>query len=80
MSEYYTEAPDSKRSFALRAARTFHIAIAECYWDGKDVVLDLKDRGQLDDRIAVELQTARPDDVALILHTSGTPANPKPSH
>jgi long-subunit acyl-CoA synthetase (AMP-forming) len=41
------------------------------------VVLDLKDRGQLDERKAVEVQTAMPDDVALILHTSGTTGKPK---
>src|ERR1700712_473710 len=51
-------------SHAIRAARTFHVAIAECYWDGQDVVLDLKDRGQLDQRKPVQAQTAKPDDVA----------------
>ncbi|SPN97524.1 probable long-chain-fatty-acid CoA ligase [Cephalotrichum gorgonifer] len=62
---------------AVRAARRFKAAIAECYWDGTkgEVVLDVKDRGLLKGPVAV--QEAQPDDVALVLHTSGTTSRPK---
>lgn len=54
---------------AVKAARRYKAAIAECYWDsGKaEVVLDVKDRGQLGGHAAV--QEPQPDDVALVLHT-----------
>jgi acyl-CoA synthetase (AMP-forming)/AMP-acid ligase II len=59
---------------AVRAARRFGAAVAECYWDGSrgEVVLDVRDRGQLKGRAPV--QEPQPDDVALVLHTRyGTP-------
>ncbi|MBE3047046.1 AMP-binding protein [Candidatus Bathyarchaeota archaeon] len=54
---------------AVKAARKFKSAIAECYWDSVkgEVVLDVKEPGQLGGRVAV--QEPQPDDVALILHT-----------
>jgi acyl-coenzyme A synthetase/AMP-(fatty) acid ligase len=59
----------ASNSPAVRAARRFKAAIAECYWDEskKEVALDVKDMGKLQGRTAV-LQ-AEADDVALILHT-----------
>ncbi|KAL2355726.1 hypothetical protein BJ546DRAFT_1124644 [Cryomyces antarcticus] len=45
---------------AVKAAKKYKAAVAECYWDGREVVLD-----------------AQPDDVALVLHTSGTTGRPK---
>lgn len=62
---------------AVRAARTHSVAIAECYWDGHGVALDIKDHGNLADLGAQQIQAARPDDVALVLHTSGTTGKPK---
>ncbi|KAB8621939.1 hypothetical protein FH972_026048 [Carpinus fangiana] len=64
-------------SAAVRAARKYKAAIAECYWDGKEVVLDVKDHGKLKDNGNKSLQEAQPDDVALVLHTSGTTGRPK---
>jgi acyl-CoA synthetase (AMP-forming)/AMP-acid ligase II len=32
---------------AVRAARKYKAAIAECYWNGREVVLDVKDEGKL---------------------------------
>lgn len=54
---------------AVRAARRFKAAIAECYWDAAkgEVALDVKDQGQLRGRQPV--QEPQPDDVALVLHT-----------
>ena len=57
---------------AVRAARKHKIAIAECWWNGNEVVLDLKDQGNLSSTGPQPLQKAESDDVALVLHTSGT--------
>ena len=59
------------------ASQRYEAAIAECYWDGHEVVLKVKDSGKLLGRDRVEVQTAQPDDIALILHTSGTTGRPK---
>ena len=59
------------------AARKYKAAVAECYWDGSKVVLDVKDPGKLSRKQGQEVQKAQPDDVALVLHTSGTTGRPK---
>lgn len=61
---------------AVRAARKYQAAIAECYYNGKEVVLDVKETGKLAGKTAI-VETAQPDDVALVLHTSGTTGRPK---
>lgn len=62
---------------AVRAARKYNAAIAECYWNGKEVVLDVKDAGKLAGKGNQKVETAQPDDIALVLHTSGTTGRPK---
>lgn len=62
---------------AVRAARKFNAAIAECYWDGADIVLDIKDQGKLARRREEGIAQAQSQDVALVLHTSGTTGRPK---
>jgi long-subunit acyl-CoA synthetase (AMP-forming) len=59
------------RSPAVRAAKKFSAAVAECYWDAerKEVVLDVKDLGQLKSKGRQPILKAQPDDVALVLHT-----------
>ena len=57
---------------AVRAAQKYKAAIAECYWNGKEVVLDVKDEGRLAGRGNQKLEKAQADDIALVLHTSGT--------
>ncbi len=64
-------------SAAVRAARKYGAAIAECYWDGKEVVLDIKDRGKLEGKGGKPIEKAQPEDIALVLHTSGTTGRPK---
>jgi acyl-CoA synthetase (AMP-forming)/AMP-acid ligase II len=63
----------------VRAARKFEAAIAECWWDDAlgEVVLDVKELGKLKDKRGAALAKAHPDDVALVLHTSGTTGRPK---
>lgn len=62
---------------AVRAARKYKAAIAEVYWNGKEVVLDIKDTGKLSTRDGQAVENAHPDDIALVLHTSGTTGRPK---
>lgn len=64
-------------SEAVKAAKRFNAAIAECYWDGTQVALDIKELGKLNGNGNVPVAEARPDDVALVLHTSGTTGRPK---
>lgn len=66
-----------QNSPAVRAARKFNAAIAECYANGTHVVLDIKEQGKLKDITNVHVDTAKPGDVALVLHTSGTTGRPK---
>lgn len=56
---------------AVKAAKKFNAAVAECYWDEvkKTVALDVKDLGQLKGKRKQGVLTAQPDDVALVLHT-----------
>lgn len=62
---------------AVRAARKYGAAVAECYWNGKDVVFDVKHEGKLRGTEAKQVELAREEDVALVLHTSGTTGRPK---
>ncbi|KAF2201997.1 2-succinylbenzoate-CoA ligase [Delitschia confertaspora ATCC 74209] len=62
---------------AVRAARKYQAAIAECYYNGSEVVLDVKELGKLSGKGDHPIESAQPDDVALVLHTSGTTGRPK---
>src|SRR5271156_3885107 len=62
---------------AIRAARKYKAAIAECYFDGKHVILDVKEKGKLAEKSPQKVAQAEPDDVAMVLHTSGTTGRPK---
>ncbi|EFQ32332.1 AMP-binding enzyme [Colletotrichum graminicola M1.001] len=64
---------------AVKAAKKFNAAVAETYWDEskKEVTLDVKDLGQLKDKGREKVLKAEADDVALVLHTSGTTSRPK---
>lgn len=62
---------------AVRAARKYKAAIAECYYNGKEVVLDVKETGKLANKSNAAVEHAQPDDTALVLHTSGTTGRPK---
>lgn len=64
---------------AVKAARRYKAAVAECYQDPKtgEIVLDVKDEGKLAGRGNVPVAKAEPEDTALVLHTSGTTGRPK---
>ena len=66
-----------KEGPAVKAARKYQAAIAECYFDGQEVVLDVKEVGKLKGRKLKTVSQAEPEDVALVLHTSGTTGRPK---
>ncbi|KAF2184406.1 acetyl-CoA synthetase-like protein [Zopfia rhizophila CBS 207.26] len=62
---------------AVRAARKYKAAIAECYYNGNEVVLDVRETGKLASKGSQTIESAQPDDIALVLHTSGTTGRPK---
>ena len=66
-----------KRGPVVAAATSKVTAIAECYWDGGSVILDVREKGRLAGRQPREIFVAQEEDVALILHTSGTTGTPK---
>lgn len=62
---------------AVRAARKYQAAIAECYLEGGHVIFDVKEPGKLAGKGRQRREEAQPDDIALVLHTSGTTGRPK---
>jgi acyl-CoA synthetase (AMP-forming)/AMP-acid ligase II len=67
----------AQNAAAVRAAKKYNAAVAECYWSGSELVLDVKEKGKLAAKGSKPVETAQPDDVALVLHTSGTTGRPK---
>ena len=67
----------SENAEAIRAAKDCHCAIAEITWDGSEVELDMKHHALLDKKKQVDLEKPEEEDIALILHTSGTTSIPK---
>ena len=66
-----------RENAAVLAAKKLNIAIIECSCDGKTVSLDLKSEGGLRHHAGGLPIEPCEDDVALILHTSGTTGRPK---
>lgn len=66
-----------KEGPAVKAARKYNSAIAECYWTGGKIALDIMEEGKLKDSKDQDTLEADEDDIALVLHTSGTTGRPK---
>lgn len=62
---------------AVRAARKYEAAVVECYWSEDRMIFDVKEKGKLESHEDLKLNKPREDDVALVLHTSGTTGRPK---
>ena len=63
----------------VRAAKRHGCEIAECYWDGQGVVLNLdvqKEQANDESGVAQKIEPLFTD-IALLLHTSGTTGRPK---
>ena len=69
----------SANSDPVRAAKKYGCGIAECYWDGQSVVLDVivqKEQTNGQHKAAPEIEPLDTD-IALLLHTGGTTGKPK---
>lgn len=69
----------ARNSDSVRAARRHGSGIAECYWNGKDVILDIvtqKARTASEYSVVSDMEPLE-SDIALLLHTSGTTGRPK---
>ncbi|KAL8766201.1 MAG: hypothetical protein Q9209_006966 [Squamulea sp. 1 TL-2023] len=62
---------------AVLAARKRNAAVIECYSESGEVKFDVKELGGLEGKGKKEVENAREEDVALVLHTSGTTGKPK---
>ncbi|KAL9582218.1 MAG: hypothetical protein Q9212_003429 [Teloschistes hypoglaucus] len=65
---------------AVRSARKYGATVAECFWNGQHVALHVKEPGRLANARAQCVMEPRPDDIALVLHTSGTTENIKDTY
>lgn len=66
-------------SDSVRAAKRHGSGIAECFWDGRDVILDVvfhKERTHGEGKVTLCVEPLDAD-IALLLHTSGTTGRPK---
>ena len=66
-----------QKGAAIRAAHKYNAAVAECFWNGHEVELDVKSIGKLAGLGRQDMHRAQRDDIALVLHTSGTTGRPK---
>ena len=64
-------------SAAVLAARNRRAAVIECYTEDREVHFDVKEVGGLEGKGEREVEDPREEDVALVLHTSGTTGKPK---
>lgn len=65
---------------AVRAARKLGAGVAEVWWDGEGLRVEVVEKGERGvgrEVGGVEVEVAREGDVALVLHTSGTTGRPK---
>lgn len=65
----------AKDDASVQAAKEYSAAVAEVYWDGNHVQIDLKIPSKSLRKTGV--QQAQGDDIGLVVHTSGTTGRPK---
>jgi len=61
----------------VKAARKCNCALAEVYFNGSEVILDMELTKNANGSISNAPLQPEPEDIALILHTSGTTGRPK---
>ena len=61
----------------IQASRNCQVEIAEVYWNGEDVILEITDSNGNGSRENAKIMQPEEEDVAMILHTSGTTGRPK---
>ncbi|KAL8807179.1 MAG: hypothetical protein Q9182_000861 [Xanthomendoza sp. 2 TL-2023] len=66
-----------QKSPAVLAARKRNAAVIECYTDHDQVIFEVKEAGQTEEKGKKDVEEAQEEDVALVLHTSGTTGKPK---
>lgn len=62
---------------AVLAARKRNAAVIECWLNGETVEYDIKEKGGLEGKEKKTAEEPKEEDVALVLHTSGTTGKPK---
>jgi acyl-CoA synthetase (AMP-forming)/AMP-acid ligase II len=71
------EADSKQKDEAVRAARSCGAGIAEVCYNGEEMVIRVVDTGRLEGRQPAGFEKPESNDIALILHTSGTTGRPK---
>lgn len=62
----------------IKAAEKCKVDVAEIFWDGSEVQINLVQQGnKLAGRQTSAVEKPKEDDIALVLHTSGTTGRPK---
>ena len=67
----------AQNSEVVQASRKCQVAIAEICWNGEDVILELKESKGNESREHATIMQPEEEDIALVLHTSGTTGRPK---